>query len=168
MHFIHIPKTGGTSARAALEEPQDRRWQGHYPAWAVDLPKDDMWTIVRHPYDRAISMFYNFNGKTPFKQELKKWFLSGADKPLIRGEGFVMNMMDSQSRYVCPDGDTLVGRVIKFENIISDMQKHFEVKIGHKNSSHRKKRVEDYYDQELKDIIYNKYEADFRNFGYGR
>jgi len=168
VHFIHIPKTGGTSARAAIEEPQDRRWQGHFPAWVVELPKEEMWTIVRNPYDRAISMFHNFNERPPELYELKRWFQLGDDKPLIRFEGGYMNMMDTQSRWVCPESEMLVGTVVKFEALVSDIQKHFQVKVPHRNKSDRQQRLEDYYDEELKELVYNKYEEDFLNFGYKR
>ena len=164
-HFIHIPKTGGTSAREALGgNAQDRRWQGHRPAWVADLPKEDMWTIVRNPYDRAISMFCNFSENVPTTDKLKRWFTSGDNRRLIRNPD--MFMQDSMSRYVYCNGELLVGTYIKLENISSEMNRLFNVQIPHKNISSQRKATDDYYDDELRDIIFQRYKDDFRNFGY--
>lgn len=166
MHFIHIPKTGGTSAKQVLINAQDRRWQGHYPAWAVNLPKEELWAVVRNPYDRAISMFCNFCEDTPTTDKLKRWYSSGQNKLLMRNPD--MFMMDSQSRYIYPDNELLVGTVIKFEQLEQKIKYIFGVQLPHKNISKGRSATDNYYDDELRNIIYNKYQADFRNFGYDK
>ena len=166
MHLIHIPKTAGTSIRSVVEAPQDRRWQGHYPAWTVDLPKEEMWTVVRDPYDRAISMFCNFCEDTPTTDKLKKWYTSGDNRLLIRNPD--MYMQDSMSRYVHPEDELLIGTYIKFENLEYEIGKLFNTVVPHKNVSKRRKSTDSYYDSELEDIIYQKYKDDFINFNYKR
>ena len=65
--FLHIPKTGGTSVRAALKrEKMDTRYDLFLSPDTHEIPSrselDYVFTFVRDPYARAVSLY---NGYTP-------------------------------------------------------------------------------------------------------
>lgn len=55
MKFLHIPKTAGQSVAKAIGNPAS--YLGHNPISLTDTT-DDIITVVRNPYDRAVSMYY--------------------------------------------------------------------------------------------------------------
>lgn len=78
-----------------------------------------------------------------------------------------MGIQDTQTKYLSEEGGgILVPLLLRFENIEQEFKEQFGVQLPHKNKAGRHRKWEYYYDQELKDIIANKYKDDFRNFNY--
>lgn len=63
--FIHIPKTAGSSIKAALDIPM--RAKPHIPVFVLesreDLSNKEVFTIVRNPFTRAYSKFLFISSK---------------------------------------------------------------------------------------------------------
>ena len=65
MNFLHIPKTAGQSVAKAIGDPS--KYLGHKRIRDI-YSDDDVITVVRNPYDRAVSMYYylkNIQGDAP-------------------------------------------------------------------------------------------------------
>lgn len=64
--LVHIPKTGGSTLRKAFATYEvDGHCTGHNPAYKLrtmhpeEFPKTPVFSIVRNPWDRAVSWFYS-------------------------------------------------------------------------------------------------------------
>ncbi len=102
--FLHLPKSGGTSI-ASLLPPGCHYWHlspYYYPSRI--LPK--LITIVRNPYDRAVSAYFFFCNKGFMGEEqwcvdmmkpyptFQQWVLNGLEED--------MTYMDRQSKFIQP------------------------------------------------------------------
>ena len=70
MNFLHIPKTAGQSVAKAIGDPS--KYLGHKRIRDI-YSDDDVITVVRNPYDRAVSMYYylkNIQGDAPHLKDL--------------------------------------------------------------------------------------------------
>ena len=182
--FIRTQKVGGTSITRALPKPNrgfmksDRTWiegqtgrrmdPNHIPAkyikQLIDPCKVDEYfkfSIARNPYDRAVSLYHYLTRMGKHKYINFECFIRNIHK--IEGYGVQM----SQSEFI---GE--VDYVIKFENLQTDFNTVCK-KIGvpHKQLQHYKKtdnrrHYRDYYDDETKQIIVNKFQDDIDRFGY--
>lgn len=179
--FIHIPKTGGSSVSYALKAYANEKVQiansrvGRGRGIAVTDSKGAnvkhlhlygilrlnpeyknyfSFTIVRNPYDRTMSYFFWNNGNKPFDRE----------KFII----FVKKCNDFQFRYVTEPGTgkLLVKRILKFEDLNAEI-KSLPISIPglpHLNKSHNSSG--NFYDKELRELVYEKFKKDFELFGY--
>ena len=164
--FVHIIKTGGVSIATALNMNAK-----HYHEPATTIRKvvgEDIWsdyfkfTFVRNPYEKIVSQ-YHFNGYklaykgSTFKEYIKAW---NAGKKISR-------FPQSHLSYINEKLD-LIGR---FENLQQDFNTICD-KIGipqqqlpHLNKSPHKHYTE-YYDDETREIVAEKYARDIEYFGY--
>lgn len=180
--FIHIPKTGGSSVSYALKEyakekiemANSRVGKGrgvsvvndkrvnvkHLKLYGILRMNPEYkhylsFTIVRNPYDRMMSYYFWNYGNKPFERE-----------QFVK---FIKRCNDFQYRYVThPKTDKLlVKTILKFENLKQDLKKIPNLKVSsipHLNSSINSKGK--FYDNELKELVYEKFKKDFDFFGY--
>jgi len=166
--YIHIPKTGGNSIRSWMlsnVESAKGMFKGsfmedHAPySYIQKRIKEDhglVFTVVRNPWARVVSAYH---------------YHKGLDRKgnLIDFSTFVKTDMRSASRpqhmYV---GKNTV--ILKLENIDEDfqqIQKYFNVweSLPVKNKSNHKHYTQ-YYNDETKEIVANKFKIDIIEYGY--
>ena len=180
--FIHIPKTGGSSIEY-LFMPETIGKEGmciHYAGKHSQL-KDkrvtDYFTFsfVRNPFDRILSHYTFFIKKSHISghdtrgsfPEFVKYYCSS------KRTGWQRNDFLPQFNYLSIDGETcdidFVGKFENFQedfNIVCDeigMPRH---QLPHYNSSDNHKHYTEYYDDETREIVAEKYAKDIEYFGY--
>ncbi len=178
--FIHIPRTGGSSIESQFNYKEKIEKNKHWNLndWKNHLNSNDFdsyfkFTFVRNPWDIIVSKYFDkgwysspiqgrggeigyHSGKT------LKYFLEHY-KPAIHESG------DSLLDYFDPEQMNFVGR---FENRSQDLE-YICKKIGinintnTKARSHKnKKHYTEYYDDETRAIVAEKYAQDIECFGY--
>ena len=160
IYFV-IHKTGTRSIFNALNFKREAR-----KFYDPDLYKDYFtWTIVRNPWDRAVSAYEQKASKRygPWRRCKNLTFPDF----ILNKRGIKDRHTNIQSTQIPPDID-FIGR---FENLQEDFNTVCD-KIGipkqqllHKNKSKHKHYTE-YYDEETKQIVAEKYAEDIKNFGY--
>ncbi len=164
--FVHVIKTGGISIATALN--MDKK-QFHGSATTIrKLVGEDIWsdyfkfTFVRNPYEKIVSQ-YHFNGykfgfkDSTFKEYIKAW---NAGKKISSNP-------QSHLFYINEKLD-FIGR---FENLQQDFDTICDKigiarqKLPHENKSKHKHYTE-YYDDETREIVAQKYAKDIEHFGY--
>ena len=181
--YIHIPKTGGMSIETMLGMDVKKV---HQQAMKIKhgTPKEwkypDYWetyykfTFVRNPWDRVVSSYF-FNLKMANKN------IKQHDRGKINNygeEGFndyvINNLKHSKSRHFLPythwiSGYTydFIGKLENFENDMKSVCKDIKIKFKnvHINKSNRKK-YQEYYNKESRDVIEKIYRKDIARFDY--
>jgi len=188
--FLHIPKTGGTSIENIFDKNYHANKQ-HYPlAWHKKThPKIYAeyfkFSIVRNPYDKVISE-YLWHKNDPLKQFNNKFrglslvdFLElffSIDSTFFKNKKwsgwFPMHFETHripQTFFLDPISD--LDFVIRFENFQEDFDvacdriKVPRQKLPHTNKT-RSNHYTEYYDDETKSIVAEKYAKDIEYFGY--
>ena len=180
--FISVPKTGSTSARMALDEYSDiisvscsSSYQHHTSATKLKKHfKEVGWNwdeyfkcaFVRNPWDRMVSIYKYLEKCHQSQQDFAKDYLNGTTffkDYVVNG-----NHYGSQVGSLCAVSNFYLGR---FENLQEDFNTICD-KIGiprqelpHKNKTKHKHYTE-YYDDETKQIVAEKYAKDIEYFGY--
>lgn len=180
--FIHIPKTGGTSIRAALDfpEPQpEKRIRKHYVAAEIKrfLPAD-IWdnaykfAFVRNPWERLVSQYWYRirQGATEAHhdrlQGFRIWVMENIPpQSSINLEPQWLWVTDGQ------DG-ILVDRIFRFDKMQDEFERLRkeadlpEVELPHLNVNARKDNYRDYYDDALRIHVANYYQQDIEHFNF--
>lgn len=170
--FIHIPKTAGQSIRAWLMEfpdanimsLKDRHINGKHPDFKTtkDAFGDLGWTFcaVRNPYDRAVSMWSHL-------KRVDKSFPGYGFKKFVFEYADYETFMKPISTWF--DGGD-IDYVMKFENLANDF-KVIQERLGSQKklikknvSSHN--AYQDYYDDDTRDFVTNKFKNDLERFNY--
>lgn len=130
-------------------------------------------TVVRNPFDRLVSE-YNFimNSKLKDKPTFKELILYKLNlDPLTRNTCFDGHL-ETQTSYLINEQNNFnnINKIYKFENL-QECLKEINQMTGnnsypHLLSSLRTKPFMEYYDDQLKQIVYNFYKQDFINFNY--
>ena len=186
--FVHIPKTGGTSIKAALDiqygvwnfsggenvfliYKNKKEVTNHAPAKLIQMFHPDSFkkfakfSIVRNPYDRAISQyFYNFR-KQKTNEEFSTWLRNFYSTPITFTH--------------CPQYDFLydeevciVDNILRFESLekdFSDFCKKYNINanpLGKPNANEVEVNKDSLLTEENKEFIYQKFEIDFKTFNY--
>lgn len=174
--FIHIPRTGGTSIETQFnytEQKGKKHW--NLNDWKHHLDDNTFnklfkFTFVRNPWNIIISKYlcgwYCSNkrgGEIGYRSgKSLKYFLSHY-KPAVHEHG------DSLFDYFDPNQINFIAR---FENRNKDLE-YISDKIGVKintniteRSHSDKKHYTEYYDDETRKIVANRYAKDIEYFGY--
>jgi hypothetical protein len=185
MHIVfkHIPKTAGLSVKEIL--PKGTLFLGHdyysqtykhlfYHLLTIENPF--VISVVRNPYDRAVSAFYYLasGGNNPVDVISKKQYI---DKYKNSFSEFVLNAFPGILKQIhfMPQYDWIYFRdyklcnfIAKYENLKEDLSIFLQNKeLPNLNiSSHFDYKY--YYDSKTAKIIYKNYRKDFNLFGYDR
>ena len=191
--FIHIPKTGGTSIDILFNGSMQRH--SCLKDYEYYLPKKQFdqyfkFTTVRNPFDLLVSSYtmvikriqqkhlhtlkqfgHNvFSFEEYLKNKIQNYIVG--TEPFI-STNFSHSMFNSNQIYWIKDsqGKINIDYVMKFENLQEDFNVVCD-KIGipqrelpHKNKTKHKHYTE-YYDDETKQIVAEKYAKDIEYFGY--
>ena len=155
VQFIGIPKAGSYSVWESLYDenlPQDGKSNTH-DHWKLQDVRSQYPTycIIRNPWDRAVSAWNMMPGRGDLKDKLKKILLKRHAKSQYE---FVFH---PQIDFITIDGEIRVDHILKFENLQTDWNKHFNVPLKHSNQTHDKIHVEmDDETDELIRLIYRK------------
>ena len=186
--FIHIPKTSGNSLSLFLkdfidddvilktsnmgekqgidiicdktkEEIKHKSLAYYENIYGQTIKDYFKFTIVRNPYDRILSFYFWSKGKGNQVFNRKEFIT------------FVKNCLCFQHNYI-----TQNVHIIHFENLIAELKSIECLKgvVDFNNyptlnaSSNSKKKYTEIYDndKELKDLVFQKYQKDFEQFGY--
>ncbi len=184
--FIHIRKTAGTSIERVFDENAGNTHNEvpykHDNAKFMKRKFPSEWgeyfkfTFVRDPWDRFYSRYAWGMKKNMFLRHVKS-FAEFAKKIEVGERVFKKRLFGAEtlrSQFLMisdKDGKLLVDFIGRFENLQNDFNIVCD-KIGiprqqlpHKNKTKRKHYTE-YYDEETKQIVAEKYAKDIEMFGY--
>ena len=190
--YIHIPKCGGCSLKDYLRKHcPDKRQNTQHNSLGVVLKENSKdiqdyykFTFVRNPWCRLVSLYYFWFSQTQ-KSVFYKWDFKQVDFIKDNGLSFidfihVTNSNDSvfhQKPHLKPyigffmDDPSSFDFIGKIENyqedfgIICDKIGVPKEQIPHSNRSKHKHYTE-YYDDEARSIVAEKYAKDIEYFGY--
>lgn len=179
--FIHIPKTGGTSLKLSnasiTQLSESNRYRGHEPLFLLeqkyDLKKYYIFTIVRNPYDRAISYYKHFNSVNNLNYSFKEFLYIVMSKGSQLVSEFVKDkshlkfiqttpmIFYDQSYYIKSFKNYKVD-IFKLEKI-EKLEQKLNIKLPFAN----KGTIMDIkYDNETTKLVKHIYKDDFTNFNY--
>ena len=176
--FIHIPKCGGVSMYKALNA--SRKDQGH--AYLCEHMSDSnmdyfKFCFIRNPWDRFVSNYHYFkkfgrDGKGDVKMgsivnqyDDFKSFTKGINN--IPESKLTYNHFDPQYKWF----DNRLDFIGRFEYIQKDFDTVCDkidipkIKLPHRNKSNHT-HYTDYYDDETREIVAEKYAIDIEVFNY--
>lgn len=181
-YFVHIPKNAGT---AFIKQYCNSQFSGHQP---VSKYPSNLWkktfAFCRNPYDRLVSIYeyarmdknywhssdgnatkgknqlYDIASKVSFRE-----FVSLVCNGFISSEHTI-----PQTYYISVNSKVVVPTIIKIEELNNGLSKLFkrQVNLIKENQSNRDKNLEDYYDEDTKELVYKFYENDFKIFKYDK
>jgi hypothetical protein len=180
--FVEVPKTGSTSIRQILGNPEKPHLDIKeifskmikYDGEEMALNKFSSYFkfgFVRNPWDRVVSLYERKEGiqmkdKMVFS-EFVHWIENSSDTcihPSVH-----KNQLDW---FTDSKGSVIVDFIGKFENLESDW-KYVAQKIGapvhleHMNKNPNKnKPYQEYYTDDLRDLVFKKFLSDIEYFGY--
>jgi len=194
--FIHVPKCGGTSIETLLGsncemiegwDQNNKLWIQHCTIlqlkqiYKIKVDEYFTFTFIRNPWDRAVSDYMHFTRpNSPFKHitkgsSLKDYLLCRNGYETInhlhnqRGRG---DHFRSQYDYILDENQKpIINYIGRFENlqedfnIVCDKTGMPRQLLPHKNKSNHKHYTE-YYDDETRKIVAEKYAKDIEYFGY--
>jgi len=180
--FIHIPKTGGTSIESLfINNAHIKDVAGKHnmvsDIGSEFLKKYFTFTFVRNPWDRMVS-YYNFRLKRSFEMynhgdSFKEWirFLCSDEVQKIKAYHFNLAIKSQYEFLVSKSNEISVDFIGRFENlqqdfcIVCDKIGIPQQKLPHVNKTKHKHYTE-YYDDETKQIVAEKFAKDIESFGY--
>jgi len=164
--FVHVIKTGGVSIALALNMNEK---QCHKSASQIRKKVgEDVWndyfkfTFVRNPFEKIVSQ-YHFNRHKwgfkdfTFKEYVKKWSI-----------GAKISKYPQLNLFYIDEKLDFIGRFENLQqdfNIICDKIGILQQELPHENATKHKHYTE-YYDDETRAIIAEKYAKDIEYFGY--
>ena len=179
--FVHIPKTGGTSIESLFCASPLYGKEKHLMTHEYDTKHLKLYfkfSFVRNPWDRSLS-YYFFRLKKNYEMfghgdSFLNWikFLGNCRDNDYKNNFFQFYLsIQNQSEFIFRNDYLMVDYVGKFENLqqdfnaICDKAKMSRRRLPHKNKSNHKHYTE-YYDDETRQIVAEKYAKDIEYFGY--
>ena len=193
--FVHIPKCGGTSVEDALFKPYRRRSKkdlfggpNKYQTGALqhlmsshiikEVGEDIFnqyfkFSFVRNPWDKMVSQYHysitlredllNYIGISKFSSF--KEYIHNVSKSKIHVQ------WDQQYKFLYINKKCVVDFIGRFENLQQDFNIVCDkIGIPQQQLSHKKKskhkHYTEYYDDETREIVAEKYAKDIEYFGY--
>jgi len=178
--FIHIPKCGGTTVEKALG------WDGaphHTMEWYMkqnyDSNPDEYYkfTFVRNPWDRLVSWYFycRTRGLGSYPKNFEEWVQTGiiphweTSERIIDGTKWRgKDPINYQSWITHEKQYDFIGKLENFQqdfNIVCEKIGIPQQQLRHTNKSNHKHYTE-YYDDETREIVAEKYARDIERFGY--
>ena len=191
--YIHIPKTAGTSIYRTVQQiyqhPLDLTPQWDYKhniykqhatisqlknLYQIPISDYFKFTVIRNPYERAVSSYFWLRRLLGHSTTFKDFLLvrNGYDKinHFENNKGRKDHFL-TQSEFIKINGIITMDFLIKFENLQEDFNNVCR-KIGlpkcnlHHINQSKHKHYTEYYDEETKQIVAEKYAEDIEQFGY--
>ncbi len=188
--FCHIPKNGGANFKREFRKDRNipiikhkkefnKRIMYHQtPAWFEEnYPelRGKQWICIsRNPYSRYVSWFFFI------RQRQKESNYTHGDWSDISFETFVReNLLEKSSKHPKYNHANWIPtntqchwithnmKVFSLENDLNELEDYTQTSFAdkhHNSTSHAP--WQEYYTQEIKDIVYARYEQDFIKFGY--
>lgn len=181
--FIHIPKTSGMSIKGSIafncpdakympedmfsEEVQGVGWRQvmHYPYSYWESLIQDKWvfSVVRNPYVRAVSLYIYLKEIYVHKDRLTDLTFEELYTPQKTDTLYLPTI--TQTEYLT-GSQGLVPNVFKYESGYGLLESKLGFKIDKKYNANAKYNYLDYYDEKREKLILNLFEEDFFNFCY--
>jgi hypothetical protein len=188
-HFIHIPKNGGNSVRAALQRRRDvslsRPMHFRYVDIADEVGRDlKFFCIVRNPWSRTASRFVFA------KQNCRKWPEKDPRKEYIQQASFAdfvrdrkifeipehpgqpwmgpMNSWFDHLEWIRDERGEVVCDCLRLEFLTEDISTYFgeSIDLPHRNATKTKYDYRSMYDDDLAEIVANEFREDIEYFGF--
>ena len=189
--FIHIPKCAGTSIERSLFgeayvewDPEKKIWKQHATAvqireyYCKNYNNYYSFTFVRNPWDKLVSDYFWMQRNLKIKDSFKNFLLLKGkfNDPRLKyppkSRRTRYDHIMPQCDFLLDDKDEPAVRFVgRFENIQSDFNTVCEEigiqqrQLPHKNKTKHKHYTE-YYDDETRQIVAEKYAKDIERFGY--
>lgn len=127
-------------------------------------------TIIRNPYDRIISA-YHFLGRNMTFRHFVYWVYKELDNYYRHNVKPFCVILPQWEFLINERGKIKISNILRFENLKKEFQSfcdkyHLELDLPHINQRKRTKKLQDYYDQELGDMVYHIYRWDFKLLKY--
>jgi len=172
MEFLHIPKTGGTSVSKFLVSGSDGNNWSHYRASLIPEEKrNTVWSVIRNPYDRAISIALHASrkpgqeiNKIQTAKMVKDYWLSDPYTSIHKAAQLALE--SPLTDYVADKGVVIIPHLVEFKDLPRFFESEFGIPLPHENPSARKRDYKEYYDEELFDYISKRYADDIKLFNY--
>lgn len=186
IRFIHIEKSGGTSVAKFLRDnnvdfligKNTKGVKKHSHAQLFENEDSFKFCVVRNPYTRLVS-FYDYSGKKTFDCSWRDFVKTKIQQNCLTPQVMKIHKNIKDSKWIengtIREGEKafdwnrcLVDKIFKLENV--DELKNFlniQSKFPHVNKSTARDHME-YYNQELRDIVYDYYNKDFELLGYDK
>ena len=168
LKFVHIPKTAGVSICKAIGQSY-----GHKPPVAIKR-SSCVFTCVRNPYDRAVSLFYFLKDRSP---EYKAQFMASDETVNSFWQhkaGHIRPIKFTQSQVSWIRNAERLDKIIRFENLSDDWASFAEIHklppLPHKNINESRPSMswQDELTPESIAKIGELYADDFENLNYER
>lgn len=177
--FIHIPKTSGMSIKKSIqlncpdakympedtfsEEINGTDWREvmHYPYSYWEPLIEDKWvfSVVRNPFVRAVSLYVFLKNMYTFKDKL----INLTFEDLYSKKSALATTTQTK---ILTGNNSTVPNIFKYEDGYSRLEDKLGFKIDQKETVNPKYNYIDYYDERREKLILNIFEEDFENFSY--
>lgn len=178
--YVHVPKTAGTSVKAALAavdstgrwlptDPANKHLSARQVRERCRLPQSYVWcATVRSPFEQLVS-FWTYKMENPFHPDYAHVAGFGTFDRWVRwlaGRGWSRQCAFTHDR----DGQPIVDALLRHERLADDWAALAE-RIGSTSTLPRKNTsghsdIGDYYDDALRDFVVEHWADDFDRLGY--
>jgi chondroitin 4-sulfotransferase 11 len=189
--FVHVPKTAGRSIEKILRKSSndiefDDGWNPELNAWQQHLSVQTIlenrpickkyfkFSVVRNPWDRMVSCFFYFKRHGimgSFRDFLNEEGLYRNNFPTFNGQPGCMEHRNLMISFLSHDREFDIDFIARFENLQHDFNTICDrIKIPCKTLPQINKtkhhHYTQYYNDETRKIVADKYAKDIEYFGY--